>query len=166
MSRTHTAAVAVAATMVIGGLGFASVAEATAGSGSTVVEDSWSGLLVGSNRPTRISQDGVTLQTRVPTTVTTFDLTYPVGAVSGWHSHPGIVIAVVQSGTVTRQVGCKTETFTASQSFTEAEPHNVSNLGTVPAVLSITRIYPTSATVSRLDAPAPVCGSGDHPGRQ
>jgi quercetin dioxygenase-like cupin family protein len=98
---------------------------------------------------------------KVPTTVTTFDLTYKPGAYSGWHSHPGIVIAVVQSGTVTRQVGCRTETFTAGQSFTETAPHNVSNLGTEDAVLSITRIYPTSATVSRIEANPPVCRSHD-----
>lgn len=124
--------------------------------------DLWNGLLVGTDRPTHISQDGITLATKTPTTVTTFDLTYEPGAYSGWHSHPGVVIAVVQSGTVTREVGCRTETFTAGQSFTETDPHNVSNLGSEDAVLSITRIYPTSATVSRIEADPPICGSHNH----
>jgi hypothetical protein len=63
--------------------------------------------------PMKVSQDGIELKTKSETTVTTFDLTYPPGSFSGWHSHPGIVIVVVKSGTVIRQTGCDAgETFT------------------------------------------------------
>ena len=33
---------------------------------------------------------------------------------SGWHTHPGIVFVVVQSGSVVRQVGCTSHTYTAA----------------------------------------------------
>lgn len=122
-----------------------------------------SGALDGSDgrRPLRVAQDGVRLDVRQPTTVTTFDLTYEGGEYSGWHAHPGIVVAVVTSGAVVRQTPgrhgrCVTETFTVGDSFTEVGPHHVANASsTEPAVLSITRIYPSSATEARIDRPAP-----------
>jgi hypothetical protein len=78
------------------------------------------------------------------------------------------VIATVKSGSVKRQVGCTVQTFTAGDSFTEVEPHFVSNVYTdpaqpdaVPAVLEITQLYPgDDPTVRRFDAPAPACPHG------
>jgi hypothetical protein len=109
-------------------------------------------------------QDGISLRVRRDTTVRTFTLTYPVGSSSGWHSHPGIVVAVVESGTVVRQVGCRRETFTAGDSFTEVAPHRVSNRyrrtsqpGAVPAVLSITQLYPKDAPAARVEQDPPHC---------
>lgn len=121
------------------------------------------GVLDGSDRRLFVAaQDRVALTVAVPTTVSTFDLTYQPGQFSGWHSHPGIVVAVVTSGTVERQTvtrhgRCVTEEFGVGESFTEVGPHLVRNGGDVPAVLSITRIYPTSATQGRIDEPAPTC---------
>jgi len=118
---------------------------------------------------TKAKNDGIELRTRTDTNVAAFELTYPVGSFSGWHSHPGIVIAVVKSGTVNRQVGCKVKTFTAGDSFTEVDPHFVSNYytdpakpGAVPAVLEITQIYPADAQARRFDARAPRCPRGVH----
>jgi quercetin dioxygenase-like cupin family protein len=117
---------------------------------------------------TKAKNDGVELRTRDDTNVAVFELTYPVGSSSGWHSHPGIVIATVKSGSVKRQVGCTVQTFTAGDSFTEVEPHFVSNVYTdpaqpdaAPAVLEITQLYPgDDPTVRRFDAPAPACPHG------
>ena len=47
---------------------------------------------------TKAKNDGIELRTRDDTNVAVFELTYPVGSFSGWHSHPGIVIATVKSG--------------------------------------------------------------------
>ncbi|MCU1442843.1 MAG: cupin [Cryobacterium sp.] len=130
------------------------------GTVALIATDTVSGVLDGSSRhPMKVSQDGIELKTKSETTVTTFDLIYPPGSFSGWHSHPGIVIVVVKSGTVIRQTGCDAgETFTVGDAFTEVGPHYVSNPGTEDAVLSITRIYPTNqATTPRVDEPAPVC---------
>ncbi|MGC5173292.1 cupin domain-containing protein [Micromonospora sp. DT81.3] len=155
--RRITSAIAVAALICTTGL--ASAAMATPGSGNLVQSDVASGILdETANGPTKVSQDGIQLKTKDETTVTTFDLTYPAGSFSGWHSHPGIVIVVVKSGTVVRQTGCDAgEMFGVNQSFTEVGPHYVSNPGTEPAVLSITRIFPSSETVARHDEPAPLC---------
>jgi quercetin dioxygenase-like cupin family protein len=160
MSTKGKIAGAVALGALIVATGLASSAIATPGSGNVVTSDSVSGSLDGTdNGPSKVSQDGIELKTKKETTVSTFDLTYPPGSFSGWHSHPGIVIVVVKSGSVVRRTGCDAgEVFTVNQSFTEVGPHYVSNPGTAPAVLSITRIFPSSETLARHDEPAPVCG--------
>jgi hypothetical protein len=64
----------------------------------------------------------------------------------------------VERQTVTKFRHCVTETFGVGESFTEVGPHFVRNpSSTTDAVLSITRIYPTSATVGRIDQPEPSC---------
>ncbi len=87
-----------------------------------------------------------------------FELLYPARSVSGWHSHHGIVLAVVVSGSVERESGCRTETFTAGDAFYEVGPHNVSNPSTKEAaVLSITRIFPTELGGARIPEDEPRC---------
>ena len=157
MTLSRTALTVAAALVVTGGL--ITAAQATPSSGPpTVATNAASGLLDGTNRPARWTQDGVQLKTSRPTTVRTFTLTYPVGSDSGWHSHPGIVVAVVAAGTVERRTACGTDTFTVGDAFIEVGPHRVSNAGAVDAVLSITRIYPTSGeSTPRIDEAAPAC---------
>ena len=152
-----TGAIALAALVCV--TGFASVAVATPGSGDVVASDMVSGTLHGtSDGPARVKQDGIEGKTKTETTVSTFDLTYPPGSFSGWHSHPGIVVVVVKSGTVVRQTGCDAgDTFTVGQAFVEVGPHYVSNPGSEPAVLSITRVYPSAETEPRIEEPAPEC---------
>ena len=132
------------------------------------------GLLNGSNSgPTEVHNDGVQLKTNGATDVATWESRYTFDQTSGWHDHPGIVIAVVKQGTVERQVlstngKCVTEQFTVGQSFTEVEPHNVHNLtpksGTNPeglALLSITAIHRQDAAEFRHDLYA--AGSTESP---
>lgn len=116
--------------------------------------------------PAKAKNDGITFKTSDDVKIRTFTLTYDVGGYSGWHQHPGIVVATVVSGTVVQRVGCdKPKLWTAGQSFTEVKPHYVSNLyrsqtpGAVPAVLSITQIYPADIPTPELreDLPAPHC---------
>jgi quercetin dioxygenase-like cupin family protein len=104
---------------------------------------------------TQIRQNGIELKTKSSTKVATFTLTYSPGAYSGWHSHPGIVVAVVKSGTVLRQVGCRTEKFGVDDAFTEVGTHQVSNRGSVDAVLEITQIYPADAPTRRIEQTDP-----------
>ena len=95
--------------------------------------------------PVNIKQDGIGLKVHGgDATVREFDLTYPVGTYSGWHRHPGIVIAVVQSGTVKRQFkDCKVSTFKPGDAFYEVGDHFVWNPdAAIPAVLKITQIFP------------------------
>ena len=121
--------------------------------------------------PTRARNDGTELKTNgdVDVDVATFELNYPAGSFSGWHKHPGIVIAVVRSGAVWRQVGCTATKFSQGESFTEAAPHYVSNVVTdtkkdATAVLEITQLYPagTKPADLRVDQPAPRCPYGIH----
>ncbi len=56
-------------------------------------------------------QDDVELRVKGTTEVRVYDLTYPPGSFSGWHTHPGIVV-VVKEGAVDRQSGGESEEFT------------------------------------------------------
>ncbi|MDT0166412.1 hypothetical protein Q9R32_12685 [Actinotalea sp. AC32] len=160
--RTRTALAGAAAAALLTGvtIGAAVATPSSTGDLRPTSGTQYSGVLEGSTTgPTKAKQDGVELKTQArPTTVTTFDLTYPAGSWSGWHAHPGIVVVVVKSGTVVRETPCESETFTAGDAFTEVGPHNVTNPGTEPAILAITRIYPTDRTAEpRIDLPEPAC---------
>lgn len=119
-------------------------------------------VLGGLEGPSKAKNDGIELKVKQDTAVRVFTLTYPVGSTSGWHSHPGIVVATVESGTVRRQIGCRVDSFTVGDSFTEAEPHQVTNVGETPAVLRITQLFPASVALSdlRIDQAAPTCRAG------
>ena len=71
-------------------------------------------------------------------------ITVDPGGSSGWHSHPGGAIVVVQQGSITvhRSVGskCQTTTYSAGQAFIErpGEVDHVTNDGTAPYVLFVT----------------------------
>jgi quercetin dioxygenase-like cupin family protein len=116
--------------------------------------------------PAKARNDDITFKTEEDVKVHTFTPTYDVGGYSGWHQHPGIVIATVVFGTVVQRVGCdERKLWTTGQSFTEVAPHHVRNLyrsqttAAVPAALSITQIYPATYEPSELreDVPALHC---------
>ena len=84
---------------------------------------------------------------------------------SGWHSHPGGAIIVVQTGTLTvyRSLGsqCQHTTYGAGQAFIErpGEVDNVINTGTVPYVLFVTFPRVPQGDSARIDEPNPgTCG--------
>jgi quercetin dioxygenase-like cupin family protein len=110
----------------------------------------------------RIAQDGIDLRIREEATVLTTELVYAPGQESGWHTHPGIVIAVVSEGSVVRQTPdrrgrCVSETFGEGDAFYEVGPHFVSNPGDEPALLRITRIYPSDMPEGRVNLEEPPC---------
>jgi hypothetical protein len=141
------------AVLVLGSaLCLSTVAAATPSSG-TARTLGVQGVLPG---PQKSEADGIEFKTNVNVKVDDFELTYAAGGFSGWHKHPGIVIATVKSGSVVRKLGCASgETFTVGQTFTEVGIHHVSSRK--GAVLSITQIYPVSSASARIDLPAPVC---------
>src|SRR5438105_14958937 len=52
-------------------------------------------------------------------------VTYAPAGYSGWHTHPGFVLVVVESGAVTRQVGCSVHTSSPgppANAFYDARP--------------------------------------------
>jgi quercetin dioxygenase-like cupin family protein len=108
----------------------------------------------------QVNTDRLKFQTKDPADVATFSVTYDPLGFSGWHTHPGIVFVVVQSGSVLRQVGCDSHTYSAGESFLESDEQpagQVSNLSaTTPAVLTVMQITPHNSP-RRAEADPPSC---------
>ena len=87
--------------------------------------------------------------------------TFPPGAHSGWHTHPGPSLITVTSGTLTAYEAsdptCTPIIYTAGQSFTDigcGDVHLIRNEGSVNAVTVVVQIVPAGAP-RRIDEPAP-----------
>ncbi len=87
--------------------------------------------------------------------------TWPVGANSGWHTHPGPSLITVISGELTvydaEDPNCTPTVYHAGESFTDigcGDVHLIRNEGTVCAVNIVVQIVPAGAP-RRIDAPAP-----------
>ncbi|MER5896063.1 cupin domain-containing protein [Streptomyces sp. NPDC001876] len=95
------------------------------------------------------------------TDVTVRTITIAPGGSTGWHTHPGQLIAVVQSGTLTRTLDdCSVEVTPAGTAFIEPSGtkhrHIGRNLGTEPVVLWVTYLLPEGSELSD-DADAVDC---------
>jgi quercetin dioxygenase-like cupin family protein len=107
------------------------------------------------------SEDGLKIKTKGRTDVVVRTITIEPGGSTGWHYHLGKLIAVVQSGTLTRTMAdCSVEVATAGQSFVEPDGtnhvHIGRNLGTEPVVLYVAYLLPEGAPLS-VDAADPGC---------
>ncbi|HET9650435.1 MAG TPA: cupin domain-containing protein, partial [Microlunatus sp.] len=102
----------------------------------------FTGLLIGrgqADRPFKIHQ-------QEGNDVVTAQNTIAPGGSSGWHSHPGTVVIIVQAGAFTlfseRVTGgkCIARTYSAGQVYLEqpGDEQYAINYGTVPAVLAVT----------------------------
>jgi quercetin dioxygenase-like cupin family protein len=87
--------------------------------------------------------------------------TFPPGAHTGWHTHPGPSLITVTSGTLTiyeaSDPTCTPRIYTAGQSFTDlgcGDVHLVRNESGVNAVNVAVQIVPAGAA-RRIDEPAP-----------
>ncbi|PYL50690.1 MAG: hypothetical protein DMF33_12150 [Verrucomicrobia bacterium] len=87
--------------------------------------------------------------------------TFPPGAHSGWHTHPGPSLITVTSGALTvyeaSDPTCTPRIYTAGQSFTDlgcGDVHLIRNEGGVNAVTVVVQIVPAGAA-RRIDEPAP-----------
>jgi quercetin dioxygenase-like cupin family protein len=116
---------------------------------------------LGADKPNggvKASADHVQLHTKGATDVAMQTITSPPGGSSGWHSHPGVVLVAVQSGTVTLyDQDCHTTQYGPGQAFVEVgdDPSLVRNNTTSNAVLYVSLIVPRSATSLRIDKPQP-----------
>src|SRR5215831_17021325 len=132
--------------------GTVAVASADAGSGFTSV-------LIGRGQ----SDHSFGIQQRKGNDVVTTQNTEAPGGFSGWHSHPGTVVLVIQSGQLTvysEPVGggeCSVHTYSAGQVFLEhpEDEQNVVNTGTVPAVLAVTFFNVPHGANPRIDQANP-----------
>ena len=132
-------------------------AYATPGVNPPTPENLVSGVLDG---PAKAKKNKIELKVKRDTTVRAFTLTYKPGSNSGWHRHPGIVVAIVESGAVTRRLenNCREVTFTKGEVFTEVVGHFVANPSTTEdAVLRITQFVPAGAKDLREDIKVDPC---------
>ena len=136
--------------------GFAAYALATPPSGQHPTTPAVGTLAAGQ----QVNTDRLKFQTKDPADVATFSVTYDPLGFSGWHTHPGIVFAIVQSGSVIRQVGCSSHTYNAGDSFIESDEQpagQVSNPSdTTSAVLTVMQVVPHGSP-RRVEANPPSC---------
>ena len=109
-----------------------------------------------------LNADRIKFQTKDEADVVVQTITIDPGGNSGWHYHPGFLLAVVESGAVSLQVGCSTTAYSAGQSFHETgtTPTIARNMAAGTTVVRVTYIVP-KGSVTRIDVPAsqiPDCG--------
>ena len=98
--------VAIAGVVVIGT--FVAVALGSSGAGFTPTN-----LVTGTlNNAVEANHDRVKFQTKDPTDVRVQKIVFAAGGFSGWHHHPGVLIATVASGAVTfTESDCSSTTY-------------------------------------------------------
>jgi quercetin dioxygenase-like cupin family protein len=106
--------------------------------------------------------DRFTVRTSGPSEFVVKTIVIAPGGSTGWHYHPGPLIAVVRSGTLTHyQADCRAHTYRAGQALVEPsgsdEVHLGRNLGAVPVVLYATYVDPAGAPLA-VAAADPGCG--------
>jgi len=106
-----------------------------------------------------LNADRIKFQIKDATDVVVQEIKQDVGGDSGWHSHPGFVVGIVKSGSVSITVGCATTIYSAGQTFLETGntpviARNASN--TDPLVLEATYFVPKGVPTRR-DANPPTC---------
>ena len=89
-------------------------------------------------------------------------ITIQPGGSTGWHYHPGTLLAVVQQGSLTRiDDDCRAVVYSAGQSLVEPSGsrhvHIGRNLGSEPVELYVTYVKPIGSPLS-VDAADPGCG--------
>jgi quercetin dioxygenase-like cupin family protein len=141
---------------VFGPAAIAAVALASAGSGTTTTILAPRSTLSDS---VQVNDDRVKFQTKDPTDFVTQQVTFAPFAYSGWHHHPGVILVLVKTGTVTtHDANCNTKTYGPGQSFVESgdAPFMVSNeSSTVTAIDVATQVAPAGSAFRIEDDPPP-----------
>jgi quercetin dioxygenase-like cupin family protein len=110
------------------------------------------------------TSDGtLSVRAQGPTDVTVRVITVQPGGSTGWHYHPGPLLAVVESGTLTRTLAdCSVEVSSAGDTILEPagrrHVHIGRNHGTEPVVLYAAYLVPAGAPTA-VDAADPGCGT-------
>ena len=113
--------------------------------------------------PANLNVGGVEFETEGSVDVATATVTIDASGSSGWHSHPGVVLVTVASGSLTEYDQlCAAIEHPAGSTFIESgdTPRVVRNESTTtPAVVYVTYLVPTETpkTGLRVDAENPGC---------
>ena len=97
----------------------------------------------------QVNADRIKFSTKGETDVVVQTITYAPGGFSGWHTHPGFVLAVVESGALKVQVGCSTHTYSVGQSFYESGTTPIMARASQETVVRVTYVVPKGAAVRR-----------------
>ena len=94
----------------------------------------------------RIRVGGIRVSSKGPVDFVAAHLTFAPGGTTGWHVHPGPVLVIVKTGTVTKySADCTVNRYTAGQAFVERGPTDVNmvrNETTTTAETLVTFIIP------------------------
>jgi quercetin dioxygenase-like cupin family protein len=107
----------------------------------------------------KVHTDLIKFKTRGATDLFVVTQTWQPGGHSGWHSHQGLVLLALKTGTLTVfDDECNARTIAAGEAFVEASgmPMEVKNYGEVPAVAYFAIVNPPGAP-GRDDAANPGC---------
>lgn len=163
--RSSFAAHKVAFFMIIAAVGTAagSVAFLTAGSGVTATVFARAGFADPTDIKFKVkggSQEVIHVADAQETVVQQINIA--AGGHTGWHSHPGPVVVLIKSGTMSFYDGddptCTARTYTAGQAFVDSgqgHVHIARNEGTTNLELWATYFDVPPAGAFRLDAPVP-----------
>ena len=115
--------------------------------------------------PDQINSEKIKFQTKDATTVRMQSATWNTNATSGWHHHPGVIIGVVSSGSVTVWDGaCKQKTYgpglPLGAVFLEGDNMIMQATSSGGASEYVTHVVPYSSTpVFRVEDEPPGCAS-------
>jgi quercetin dioxygenase-like cupin family protein len=109
----------------------------------------------------KIHVDGIKVESKNAAGFTVAHMTFAPGGTTGWHVHPGPVLVIVKTGSLTKYSAgdCIAQTYGAGQAFVENGPTDenlVRNDGSVPAETIMTFITPSDTPI-RDDPPPPAC---------
>jgi cupin domain len=111
-------------------------------------------------RATEIGANGIEFQSRANASVITQFGDFVGGGTSGWHTHPGLTVVTVISGSVTNHTGCRAPvTYTAGQSFVEPPktPIAVVDASATAAARVIATLVVPAGMAARTNVNAPTC---------
>ena len=108
-----------------------------------------------------IHAGGINVESMDAAGFTVAHVTFSPGGTTGWHAHPGPVLVIVTTGSVTKYSARDgvAQTYTAGQAFVEhgpADENMIRNDGSVPAETIVTFITPPGAPI-RGDTLPPRC---------
>ena len=115
--------------------------------------------------PDEINSDKIKFQTKEKTITRIQSATWNANSYSGWHNHPGVILGVVTSGTVTVWDGdCNQKTYGPGQPlgavFVEGDEEIMQATSSGGATEYVIHVIPqTSPPVFRLENDAPPCAT-------
>ena len=116
-------------------------------------------------RGTAVTSNGehfrVELETEGPSTITTQDGSVAAGGHNGWHSHPGMVVVTLISGSITwYDQSCVPTDYKAGDSWVEGSQIHAYRVTSTTAIHTIALFVIAQGQAYRIDQPAPACAAG------